>query len=543
MFSSLVIRIITISGQELILEWEARFTNSYSVVLLLVCDWMSIFFMSVVSLISMRVLFYRTSYMSRDPFYGRFLRLLIIFIIRIWILILRPNFIRILLGWDGLGVTSYLLVLYYQRAKSFNAGIITALTNRIGDVGLLVVIGILTRMGRWSFIYYRRYNQFLRVEILILLRIVAITKSAQLPFSAWLPAAIAAPTPVSSLVHSSTLVTAGVYLLIRINYLIRNCGFLWILILLGTVTMFMAGRSAIKELDIKKVVALSTLRQLGIIFIVLGMGLPLLAFFHLISHAYFKAMLFMRRGCIIHSINDYQDMRVIGGGLKQIPLSLSIIMVANLRLCGLPFISGFFSKDLILELIIMRSINRIIFILAGLSTRLTVLYSVRMVKLIFFKEPKEFSINNIAEMGKIEFTRVFILLLPSIFGGILILWIVGSHNILVFLPLWIKLRIIIVIILSRFIGILENKKIKFKRHNHFVHFIWFLPFIFSNIGRQLVLFRGKNLIKHGDSSWNSLIRVDWLSWLNLNSANYINNSLKSSFIKRVGILILTLLLV
>ena len=186
---------------------------------MLIFDWMSLFFIATVSIISARVLFYSSSYIAGDYFLSRFIRLVILFVLRIWILILRPNFIRILLGWDGLGVTSYLLVIYFQRSKSYGAGILTALTNRLGDVGLLLTIGLTTNLGRWSFYYYTRRSIItLPPYLLFLLIITASTKRAQLPFSSWLPAAMAAPTPVSSLVHSSTLVTAGVYLLIRINF-------------------------------------------------------------------------------------------------------------------------------------------------------------------------------------------------------------------------------------------------------------------------------------------------------------------------------------
>jgi NADH-ubiquinone oxidoreductase chain 5 len=198
---------------------------------------------------------------------------------------------------------------------------------------------------------------------------------------------MAAPTPVSSLVHSSTLVTAGVYLLIRINFILTRWINLRFLLVLGSLTILIAGISAMGEVDIKKIIALSTLRQLGLIFFVLGIGLPILSFFHLIIHAYFKAMLFICAGGVIHRIKEFQDLRAMGRGLKQIPISASIFLIANLSLCGVPFIRGFFSKDLILELMIISGSRITTLILAILATGITVAYSCRIIKLVFFHTP------------------------------------------------------------------------------------------------------------------------------------------------------------
>lgn len=195
--------------------------------------------------------------------------------------------VSLILGWDGLGVTSYLLVIFYQRSKSYRAGIITALTNRLGDVGLLISIILILPYGTWNFLIYNDSRVELSLILARLIILSACTKSAQMPFSAWLPAAMAAPTPVSALVHSSTLVTAGVYLLIRINILLVRFEILEILIMLGTFTIFIAGGAAMFEMDIKKIIALSTLSQLGAMVMGLGMGSPTMAYFHLLSHAFF----------------------------------------------------------------------------------------------------------------------------------------------------------------------------------------------------------------------------------------------------------------
>merc|ERR1712012_464485 len=255
--------------------------------------------------------------------------------------------------------------------------------------------------------------------LIFLIIISACTKRAQIPFSAWLPAAIAAPTPVSALVHSSTLVTAGVYLLIRINLIIIEINIRKFLGTLGILTIIIAGITAIVEIDIKKVIALSTLRQLGIIIIILGIGNPVLSFFHLISHAFFKAILFICAGLIIHRIKDYQDIRKIGFNYLNINLSVSIIIIANIRLCGLPFLSGFYSKDLIIEIII-KGKNIFLFFMLILGTSLTVIYSCRLNFLISLNFIKTESLYNIRENANLIILGIFFLAPISVTGGLII---------------------------------------------------------------------------------------------------------------------------
>lgn len=228
---------------------------------------------------------------------------------------------------------------------------------------------------------------------------------------------MAAPTPVSALVHSSTLVTAGVYLLIRHNFLLRKWDYTKFLLLIGMLTILMAGIRAIKEIDIKKVVALSTLRQLGLIIIVIGGGIPLLGFFHLLSHAFFKAILFMCAGRLIHRIKDYQDIRTIGLGFSFLPITLRIFTVANISLCGLPFMAGFYSKDTILELSIINSYRLLLFLLIMVATFLTIFYSCRLRILTGISFVKRERMYLIADYDFIILLGIITLLLPTLGGG------------------------------------------------------------------------------------------------------------------------------
>jgi NADH-ubiquinone oxidoreductase chain 5 len=267
-------------------------------------------FLAVVFFISSCVIFYRDEYMSREKIKNSFAFVVFLFVASMIFLIIRPNFLRVILGWDGLGLVSFLLVIYYSNFKSYGAGIITCLRNRIGDGAILIAIGWILAQGDLTFIFYKTGGrEILAVAGFVIL--AAMTKRAQAPFSAWLPAAMAAPTPVSALVHSSTLVTAGVYLLIRFYPVIASVWARQILFFLRALTMAMSRIGALYETDLKKIIALSTLSQLGLMIISLRAGYCLLAFFHLLTHALFKACLFLCAGRVIHIYGGRQDVRGI----------------------------------------------------------------------------------------------------------------------------------------------------------------------------------------------------------------------------------------
>lgn len=274
-------------------------------------DIWALLFSLTVRFISMNVLFFSRRYIREEVYRDRFVVLMVLFILRMNILIFFPNLIFLILGWDGLGLVSFLLVIHYQTSGALAAGYITVLSNRVGDVLILLSIPLFLRCG--GFIV--RIN-LASIDLFgFMLMLAAITKRAQMPFSSWLPAAIAAPTPISALVHSSTLVTAGVYLIFRF-YPMLSLRFLFkpMLLVCSSMTMLIAGLGAFVETDIKKVVALSTLSQLGVMIFRLRVGLPELAFFHLVSHATFKALLFIGVGKLISQYSHNQDFRLIGRG-------------------------------------------------------------------------------------------------------------------------------------------------------------------------------------------------------------------------------------
>ena len=511
---------------EILVEWEVISINSTNVHLIFIIDNISVFFLFLVILISGRVMIFRTSYMISEKFFSRFIILVFFFILSIFLLILSPNLISLLLGWDGLGVTSYLLVIFYQSNKSYNAGILTAITNRLGDVGLLISISLILYLGSWNYIYIESFSNIISNMLVFIIIISACTKRAQIPFSAWLPAAIAAPTPVSALVHSSTLVTAGVYLLIRINLIIIEMNISYLLLLIGIITIIIAGITAIIEIDIKKIIALSTLRQLGIIILILGLGNPILSFFHLLSHAFFKAILFMCAGMIIHNIKDYQDIRKIGMGYNNLNFCISIILIANISLCGLPFLRGFYSKDLIIEILIIKGKNIFLFFFIMFGTILTVLYSCRLrflVSLNFIKSEPLFLISE----NSIFIILGIVFLLPfSIIGGIIILWNLINIRKLIFLPFWMKIFVPVIIIFSVILfNFIFGNLLKYYNDIYIWFFsnIWFLPISINVRLTKLNLNISMYFFKFVEIRWSEIFIFNYIRGL-------YNNSYVSKFL-------------
>jgi len=301
--------------------------------------------------------------------------------------------------------------------------------------------------GHWIILFI--WNNFHSFFIIFRITLAGITKRAQLPFSRWLPAAIAAPTPVRALVHSSTLVTAGVFLLIRFYPYLRNLKiFNFFILFISTLTIFIAGFSALFECDIKKIVALSTLSQLGVIIASIGLGLVDLAFFHLITHALFKALLFVCVGKLIHLHHHSQDLRSMGNLFNQLPFTLACLNIANLSLCGIPFLSGFYSKDLIIEISIYNFNNLFILFFFILATIITSSYSVRLSITGLFSMGINITAQYTEDSNKDSFISILFLSLGGIFVGCLINWVFIIPFSDPFISNFIKLSIFFLIVFS-----------------------------------------------------------------------------------------------
>nr|YP_010895204.1 NADH dehydrogenase subunit 5 [Nephrocerus lapponicus]WJW73743.1 NADH dehydrogenase subunit 5 [Nephrocerus lapponicus] len=522
------------------IEWEVVSLNSSMIVMTFLFDWMTFLFMSFVLFISSLVIFYSKEYMMGDMNINRFIMLVIMFVLSMMLLIISPNLISILLGWDGLGLVSYCLVIYYNNVKSYNAGMLTVLSNRIGDVALLLAIAWMLNYGSWNFIFYLEFMKNNKEMLIIggLIMLAAMTKSAQIPFSSWLPAAMAAPTPVSALVHSSTLVTAGVYLLIRFNILLENTLLGQFLLLMSGLTMFMAGLGANFEFDLKKIIALSTLSQLGLMMSILSMGFYKLAFFHLLTHALFKALLFMCAGSIIHNMNNSQDIRLMGGLSMSMPLTSSCFNVANLALCGMPFLAGFYSKDLILETVSLNFLNMFSYFLFFFSTGLTVCYSFRLVYYSMTGELNCSSLNVLNDEGWVMLKGMIALLIMSIISGSMLNWLIFPTPIMICLPYYLKYMTLFVCVMGGLIGYLIsnvslyfiNKSFNSYMISYFLGSMWFMPYLSTYGMMNYPLILGLKFNKLFDQGWLEFYGSQNL-FLNLMKFSKMNNLLQNNNLK------------
>jgi NADH-ubiquinone oxidoreductase chain 5 len=355
-----------------------------------------------VLIISSLVHIYSIGYMNHDPHNQRFFSYLSLFTFMMIILVTADNLLLMFVGWEGVGVCSYLLVSFWFTRISANQSSISAfLTNRVGDylltIGMFTVIWAFGNLNYYTiFSLAPYYNENIILIIGICLLIGAMAKSSQLGLHVWLPMAMEGPTPVSALIHAATMVTAGVYLLMRNSPLIEYSSILLLICLwIGAITTLFSSLIGLFQQDIKKVIAYSTMSQLGMMVIAIGLSCYTIALFHLINHAFYKGLLFLAAGAVIHGVADNQDFRKYGGLKKYLPLSYSVMLIASLSLVAFPFMTGFYSKDFILESAYgLFSIHgTIIYYIATTGAMFTTLYSVKVLHLTFLAHPNGPSIN------------------------------------------------------------------------------------------------------------------------------------------------------
>lgn len=525
---------IVISQQPILLEWTIASIARTPIILTIIADPIGMLFSCTVLFISGNVLIFSTVYIKDDKFINRFTILVLIFVISINMLIFLPHFIILLIGWDGLGITSFILVIYYQNPKSLAAGIVTALTNRIGDVILLLSIAWTLNQGHWYII--NMWDTRVSAIQVIAITTAAITKRAQMPFSRWLPAAIAAPTPVSALVHSSTLVTAGVFLLIRFYPFLHSIKFFNnILLVFAVSTILIAGLRATTECDIKKIIALSTLSQLGIIITRLGLNIPQLAYFHILTHALFKALLFVCAGRFINSHLHAQDLRWMGNLTHQIPVATSCISLANLALCGFPFIAGFYSKDLIIESAINIQNNIFIVIISLFRIGLTSFYSIRFRMSVIWSAYSGPTLINIEEHINIIKPMVALSSL-SIIAGRAMSWIPPIRTSIFILPFILKISPLCIVIIGLIaawwissINITKSSKLILIPLTHYARcIIWYLVPISSQFTMKWPIWLAHHYLKSIDQGWLEIARGQGLNKFILSNSNiYLFNYPKS----------------
>lgn len=473
------------SVENLIINWGFLF------------DGISLTMCVVVTGISFLVHLYSLDYMKEDPNIIKFLSYLSLFTFFMLLLVLSDNFIQLFFGWEGVGLSSYLLInFWHTRTLANKAAIKAMVVNRIGDFGLLVGIIYLFSVTKslnfgniFSLIPYLSEEYvtifFFDVKIVSLvgffLFIGVIGKSAQIGLHTWLPDAMEGPTPVSALIHAATMVTAGVFVLIRCAPIFEaNSNLLFFIMFIGALTIFFSSIVGWFQNDIKKVIAYSTCSQLGYMVFACSLSNYIGSFLHLVNHAFFKALLFLSAGSVIHALADEQDMRKMGGLVNLLPVTYIMILTGNLALTGFPYLTGFYSKDFLLEYgFVINSFwfSLFLFTIATFSVFSTAFYSFRMLYLVFFTKPNfnKTNLKIIHEMPLKMFISLFSLWIGSVFVGYFIQeWFLGFG-------VWYS------IIDS------TNNSTKFIELEFIPFYILHLPFIFSLIGMILGYFSSRKI--------------------------------------------------
>jgi NADH-ubiquinone oxidoreductase chain 5 len=404
-------------------------------------DSLSILMCLIVTFISLLVHIYSIEYMSHDPHLPRFLSYLSLFTFFMLILVTADNYIQLFLGWEGVGLASYLLInFWYTRIQANKAAIKAMVINRIGDLFLLIgIMLIFTNFKSTDFASVAILSPFFTEAQIIFFNssfhlhsiigffifLGAAGKSAQLGLHTWLPDAMEGPTPVSALIHAATMVTAGVFLVTRSSFIYENSKqTLEFIAILGALTSVFAASVGLSQNDIKKVVAYSTCSQLGYMVFACGLSSYSVSFFHLLNHAFFKALLFLGAGSVIHAVNDEQDMRKLGGLSQILPLTYALILIGSLALIGFPFLTGFYSKDLILEVAAgtYKPIGYFCYVLGSVGAFFTAFYSMRLSFLTFLSKPNghKRSLINAHDSGAFMSLALIFLALPSVGIGYLL---------------------------------------------------------------------------------------------------------------------------